>query len=255
MAEQPYDPGLSELQRATNIWEQVGSAPVVPGYQKQTGAMPILEREVSTGRTGYPTTTTPGGYGGIRRTPTRTSPGGYVSAAGGNMQQTYKPVEFKGPGQFKMPEYKPPERDLGEEKALRREYMAPGLAQIRRSTQQAIISSKSMDNPNARSLFINKALQGVGSALEQVTSGASRQARAESMQRYTTELNKYYTGWRALAEEAKANYDAQWKEAVMNFQEQQWGARSGYDVEGQEGAGIQQPRVYRAGRYGGLHYA
>jgi len=121
------------------------------------------------------------------------------------------------PEKLKLGEYKPPEYDKGEEKKLRAQYMAPGMSQIRRSTSQAIISSKSLDNPNARSLFINKALEGVGGAVSQVSATAGQQARAEARASYRDELEKYNIGWKAKAEVAKTNWSAQWDKALADY--------------------------------------
>jgi hypothetical protein len=245
--------GMTELQKATQAYEDIAS-----NYE-------AMNKKNSVGYGYEPLTpskyTTPGAYstpggalvtigappGGVQGQSTditgiRSSGGrgyGQVSQMGASSasQQKYTPVEFKKPGKFKAPEYAPPERDLGEERQLRREYMAPGMAQIRRTTQQAVISSKSMDNPNARALFINKALQGVGSALEKVTTGASTQARAESMQRYNTELEKYYTGWKSKMDEAKINWDADWNSAVLDFNQMVKAQLSGMNVSGLPGSG------------------
>jgi len=245
--------GLEELQRATQIYQDIGNEPVVFGYQKQTGSMPILEREVSTGG-GYvpPTART------ISRPSSRGSYGGSYGSGGGvsiaSAQKEYKPVSFQAPDPYKSPAYKPPERDEMVEKKLRREYMGSGMRQIRRATSQAVISSKSMDNPNARSLFIGKALEGVGGAISKVAGTAGREASKEATVRYHDDLNKYHTAWGALRDEAKAKYDSAWQSALMNFQEKQYAARSDMTVEGSD-EGVQPVRAYRMSRYGGLRYA
>lgn len=250
------DPGLTELQRATSIYNDVGNAPVISGYQRQT-SMPILERQLPQGIYGNMGTvgqtrqsqitrpTASGGYSG----------GGSYSAG---VQQTYNPVKFNAPENLKLPEYKPPERDEGLTRQLRREYMGPGVNQIRRTTQEAIISSKSMDNPNARSLFIEKALAGVGQGIARVSATAGQEANREATQRYSEAMQKYNTGYKIMAEEAKAAYDSKWKQALMDFQERQYAARSNMNVgtsTGSSGEGVQPVQAVRMhGRYGGLTY-
>jgi hypothetical protein len=136
-----------------------------------------------------------------------------------------------------MPEYAPPERDEAQEKGFRREYMGPGMAQIRRSTQEAIISSKSFDNPNARAMFIRDALKGVGEGVEKVAGGAQREARAESGRRHSEDITNYVNQWNAKAQEATAKYDSEWKTAMMQFQEQQYAARQATDPNVSAAAG------------------
>lgn len=233
MPEQYQDPGLTELQKATSIWEDVGNAPVVPGFQKSDPNMPILKRQINYSggsMSGYPSPSR--SAGSVRATGYG---GGGGAIAAGSMQQPYKPVEFKAPGQLSLPEYKPPEYDQGQERQYRREYMAPGEAQARRATQEAIISSKSMDNPNARALFIRNALQGLGGALEKISAGATQQARAEANQRHQNEVAAYVGEWNRKARESQAKYDASWQTAMFNFQEQQTAARSEQQLSGQAG--------------------
>lgn len=186
-----------------------------------------------------------GGTPQARFNPQMAAGAGYQPSSGGGGRMggsssagakgPYTPVQFNAPGKIKLPEYKPPEYDEKKEKALRSEYMGPGMAQARRAVSQAIVSSKSLDNPNARSMFIQNALSGLGQAVEKVSTGASQQARAEARARYSDELGKYFTGWKALAEETKLNWDAEWKSALTNFQEKQWGAHAGYAMPGEEG--------------------
>lgn len=267
MAEQPQ---LSEIERATNIYNDIAnqyssemsgnvnqrSGTSGYGYQiNRTGATPKgFYGSYSTPQGNLITIGTPPSEGTVRGQSTDitgrgTGGSGYgqVSQMGASQesQKNYKPVEFKGPGKLDLPDYNPPDRNLAEERQLRREYMAPGLAQIRRTTQEAVISSKSMDNPNARALFINKALQGVGTALEKVTTGAGTQARAESMQRYSLELDKYYKGWKGKAEEAKLNWDADWNAAMADFNQIVNAQMGGMNVEGYNNnmAGSNRPRI------------
>lgn len=127
-------------------------------------------------------------------------------------------AKFKAPDKLKYDKYKPPERDPMEEKKLRAEYMAPGMRQVRRTTQESVLSSKSFDNPNARSMFIQKALQGVGDAVSQIAGTAGKQAASEATNRYAMQLDKYHTGFKVGQEEKRANWDSAWQAAMMEFQ-------------------------------------
>lgn len=238
---------MNELEKATQIYSEVGSAPVTYGPRTNPSdpSMPIINKQISTGgmeqasgamdtwRYGSPADVRDAKFGGYS--------GGGAIAGGGYTppapQQKYKPVKFKAPDKLKLPEYKPPERDEGEERGFRREYMGPGMAQVRRSTQEAIISSKSFDNPNARALFIRDALKGVGEGVEKVAGGAQREARAEATRRYAEDVSNYIGKWNAKAAEKTANFDAEWKAALAEFGEKQFGAHAGYQMQSAGGGG------------------
>lgn len=252
---------LSDIQKATQIYSEMGSTPIsygqVPGRQLSgasqqmisQGYTPTWDNPRSVG-----TTRTPGGgstdedtwrYGSpgdIRRGPSVSIPKGGGGGAGSMtrapiMPPEYKPVDFKAPDKFALPDYKPPERDESEERRFRREYMGPGMAQVRRSTSEAMISSRQLDNPNARALFVKQALSGVGEAVEQVAGGAQKQARAESARRYAEDVANYQNMWTAkILPEAQANYEAQWNKAVMDYQQQVFGAQAKYQAGAQMAA-------------------
>jgi hypothetical protein len=154
-----------------------------------------------------------------------------------------KRAEFEKPDALKYDEYKPPEQDPAVEKQLRQEYMAPGMRQVRQSTQQAIISSRSFDNPNARSMFIQKALEGVGSAVSKIAGTAGREATGEARLQYRDELDKYHKGFQIGMEETRSNWDSAWDTAMMMFQEQSkqnaMEYQQGMSVYGQQSAGQQ----------------
>jgi hypothetical protein len=167
------------------------------------------------------------------------SGGGYSSGASYSLgyqgptvdKPEYQTTEFKGPGEYKAPEYAPPEYDDAVEKKLRSEYMAPGMRQVRQSTAQAITSSKSLDNPNARALFIEKALSGVGDAISSVSATAGKEARSAAMDQYKMDMEKYNFGWKALSDEAKTNYDSEWQKAIMDFQESRYANQMDYQMQ------------------------
>ena len=269
-------PEQNELQRATSIYESMGNEPVTYGVQNDMGN--VLQRQIpmssyrggtgpGIGGTAYGVTADPSSRfsGGGRQSISGRSSGGAISAAA-PQQRPYKPVEFKAPSDLKMPEYKPPERDEAQEKGFRREYMGPGMAQVRRSTQEAITSSKSFDNPNARALFIRDALKGVGEGVEKVATGAGKEARAESGRRHQEDVAAYVGQWNAKATEATAKHQADWNAAMMQFQEKQYAARQATDpnvsATATAGGSVSgtaagdKIRSYRMfGQYGGLHYA
>jgi hypothetical protein len=84
--------------------------------------------------------------------------------------------------------------------------MGPGMRALREGTREAISSSQSLDNPNARGKFIQQALQGYGQGLESVASGADRQATKTADKRHSEALSMYRT-----------KYDYRRDEDLMNF--------------------------------------
>jgi hypothetical protein len=232
-------PQLSEIEKATQIYESMG---------QNTGLSGSVNTDPGTSGYGYSinrTGSTPQGFVGSYSTPrgnliTIGSPPANVSGGGGGTQRkasggsgyrsgvsyggsTYtgptmeKPV-LKDVGDLDLPDYTPPEYDEKLERRLRSEYMAPGMSQVRRATSQAVISSKSIDNPNARALFINQALEGVGTATAKIAGSAGKEATAESHRRYSDELTKYDKGWKVLADETKANWDKDWFQAMQEYE-------------------------------------
>lgn len=143
----------------------------------------------------------------------------------------YQTTEFEAPGKFQAPEYKPPERDEAVEAKLRDQYMAPGMRQVRKGTSQAILSSKSLDNPNTRAMFIERALGGVGDAISKVAGTAGREASTEASRRYGQDMEKYHFGYNAKSNEAKIQYDSEWKQAIMDFQEQRTASQRAYETQ------------------------
>jgi hypothetical protein len=140
----------------------------------------------------------------------------------------YAIPEFKGPEGLEMPDYAPPEREAGREKALRREAMGAGMRQMRRRTQEAIVSAQSIDNPAARGKFVADVLQGMGAGLEQVSAGAARQAMTQYNRERQEALTVYHNQYSADAREVQTAYDTALQAAVLDFGEQSRKAQMEY---------------------------
>ena len=142
------------------------------------------------------------------------SSGGYPSGGGSPYQQPEQqraPLQAMKtpdlPGYKGIGEYKPPEEDQSVYKNTRREAMGVGMRELREGTREAISSGESLDNPNARSKFIQQALKGYGQGLERVAAGASREGRAEAGRQRSEQLSLY-----------KANYDVRSNVYLTNYQ-------------------------------------
>jgi hypothetical protein len=144
--------------------------------------------------------------------------GGSVSYSMGYQGPKMDMPKFNAPKAYKSPAYNAPEYDEGLERKMRQQYMAPGMSQVRRSMQQATISSKSIDNPNARALFINQAFEGAGSAISQVAGTATRSAQAGAQARYSDELSKYDKEWNIQNNDAKLAWDTEWMQAMKEYE-------------------------------------
>ena len=124
--------------------------------------------------------------------------------------------EYKGIG-----EYKPPEEDESVYKGARREAMGAGMRELREGTREAISSSQSLDNPNARSKFIQQALKGYGQGLEQVAKGASSEARNVAGRKRAEQIDVYRTNYTAKSDVYLKNYQNQINTIAANFASQQ----------------------------------
>lgn len=104
-----------------------------------------------------------------------------------------------------MPTYQAPEMNKRAMKAATQKLAAPGKRMLRETVQQAM--GKNYENPNVRKMTLREALQGYGTGLEKVMSGAGREARSNQM----AELD--------LKREAEmANFQQQTKAAMQSYQ-------------------------------------
>lgn len=148
------------------------------------------------------------------------SGGGYVS---GPVPFSGQEPEFNAPQMgdlptYQAPEYAPPEYDQGRETALRQQFMAPGLRNLRTQTQNAILSAKSLDNPASQAQFVREVLSGYGEGLENVSMGATTSAMQKAEREYARELNKYGVGYQAKTQQEMTNYEAQLQKAFADFE-------------------------------------
>jgi len=178
----------------------------------------------------------------ITRNPSRS--GGSVSGGGSSYQQqiqTRAPMqamktpelpEYKGVG-----EYKPPEEDPNVYKTARREAMGAGMRELREGTREAISSGQSLDNPNARSKFIQQALQGYGKGLENVAAGASKEGRAEAGRKRSEQLSIYKTNYDVRSDVYLTNYQNQVNKIAQDFASEQAAQMANWNAGVNQGAG------------------
>ena len=132
-----------------------------------------------------------------------------------------------------MPTFKAPEMDKRALKAATQKLAAPGVRTLRETVQQAM--GRHHENPNVRKMTLREALQGYGTGLEKVMSGAGKEARSNQM----AELD--------LQREAEmANFKSQTNAAMQTYQN----AWADY-LKGEETITTSGPATGEDGGYGG----
>ncbi len=152
---------------------------------------------------------------------TRAQYGGGGGGGGGRAVAPQAPLampRFKFDQQLDLPDYSPPEEDPQAYRAARQEAMGRGERAIRNRAQEAIMSSKSIDNPQARKQFINSVLSGVGEGLEAVAAGAGREARQVTGAKRAEQMQVYNAKYQAQSQEAMSRYEQGFKTALLNYQ-------------------------------------
>jgi hypothetical protein len=132
--------------------------------------------------------------------------------------------------EYNAPGYAPPEEDPNAYRNARREAIAPGLREMREGTREAISSAQSLDNPNARSMFIKKALQGYGKGLESVAAGAGREARQVAGDKRREQLDTYRIQHSIQSDTYLRNYQNEINKIAADFAQQQGLAAQAYEV-------------------------
>jgi len=146
--------------------------------------------------------------------------GGVIPAPQVRMPE-FKPLTSPELPEFKAREYKPPKEDEGVYRSERRKAMAPGLRELRQRTQEAMIMSRSLANPTARSEFVRDSLEGYGRGLERVAAGAGREARTEAARKRTEQLNLYNSKYKILSSQDAINYQNKLQKIATDFASRQ----------------------------------
>jgi hypothetical protein len=131
---------------------------------------------------------------------------------------------------FQGEEYAPPERDQAIYDQERRKAMGPGMRALREGTREAISSSQSLDNPNARSKFIQEALHGYGQGLESVAAGADRQATSTADRRHSEALSMYRTKYDYRRDDQLRNYQAEVSQIAADFASESAASMANYNA-------------------------
>jgi len=107
-----------------------------------------------------------------------------------------------------MPTFKAPEMDKRALKAATQKLAAPGVRTLRETVQQAM--GRHHENPNVRKMTLREALQGYGTGLEKVMSGAGREARSNQMAELDLQREAEMANFKAQTNAAMQTYQNAW---------------------------------------------
>jgi len=167
--------------------------------------------------------------------------GSYAAGGGAPGQQRprdpYQALKTPDMPTFQGEEYAPPERDQAIYDQERRRSMGPGMRALREGTREAISSSQSLDNPNARSKFIQQALHGYGQGLESVASQADRQATMTADRRQAEAVSMYQTKYEYKRNEDLMNYKTEISTIAADFAAESAASVANYNAGFGQGSG------------------
>ena len=138
------------------------------------------------------------------------------------------PVAAPDVPDYQAREYAPPEEDPGIYNAERSKAMGQGLRSLRNRTQEAMLMSRSLDNPQARQQFVRNALEGYGRGLESVAAGASREARTQANTKRAEQLRIYNSKYKALSAQDMTNYQNKLNKIASDFAQAQTANATNY---------------------------
>ena len=115
-----------------------------------------------------------------------------------------------------IPEFVAPEWDERAISALTQKRSAPGLRRLRTAVQESM--ARNFDNPNVRRMTLRDALEGYGTGIEGVLSGAGQAATAEYAQKYANEYKAAGMNWQAAVQTVRDKYAGQMESRKMEYQ-------------------------------------
>jgi hypothetical protein len=115
-----------------------------------------------------------------------------------------------------LPTFKAPEMNKRALKAATQKLAAPGVRTLRETVQQAM--GRNYENPNVRKMTLREALQGYGTGLEKVMSGAGREARSNQMAELDLQREQEAMNFKAQTEAAMRSYQNAWADYLKGEQ-------------------------------------
>jgi hypothetical protein len=139
--------------------------------------------------------------------------------------------EFKSGAVLDLPDYEPPEYDKGYERQAREEFIQTYKGDLSEAARDAIMSSMSMDNPQARGKIIEAALEGYGDALKETALAGSQEGRNAANEQYGRDINVYNTQFEVASQEIIAKYNQQLQEDMLNWEIRNKEKEASYNID------------------------
>lgn len=126
-----------------------------------------------------------------------------------------------GTGEFSFPELKLPTLDESRISEIEQKAAAPGLRRLRQSVRE--VQGKYYENPNVKRMTLRDALAGYGAGIENVMTGARREAQAEYQQEFQPQVRKAEMEWQAKVQGMMAQYQNTWRDYMSRLNASQMG--------------------------------
>lgn len=172
---------------------------------------------------------------------TRVGGGGGTSSTKRSSTQTIRKGD--APELPDLPTFKAPELDKRGVRALTQKMAAPGVRTLRETVQQSM--GKNYENPNVRKMTLREALQGYGTGLEKVMSGASREARSEKMAELDLQRQEEMANFQSQTNAAMQSYQNAWSDYLKGSETVTTTGEATAGSEGGVGGGVEMGgRIY-----------
>jgi hypothetical protein len=126
------------------------------------------------------------------------------------------PPLYEVPKITQAPSYSAPSWDESEIDTLAQKRAAGGIRNLRDQVQR--VTGRTYGNPQVTRMTLREALQGYGSGLDKIMSGANEAASSEYARRYGIRTDASKTGYMGEMEQWKATNNAAMKEADTRYQ-------------------------------------
>jgi len=129
------------------------------------------------------------------------------------VEETWSPVG-QAPTRPTIPTLETPAFDEREVSKIAAREAAPSIRRLRDVTARAI--GQNLENPNVRRMTVREALQGFGSGLGSILSGAQRAAVQQYMPRYEASVSAAQTQFGANVESLAQEYNNLWNQFLRS---------------------------------------
>jgi hypothetical protein len=116
-----------------------------------------------------------------------------------------------------LPDYQPPKESASARKGAAEEAYQRGRGDMGEQVHNAIISAKSMQNPQARAQFVGQVLRGMGAGLAGLSAAAGKEGRQVAAQKRGEQLRIYEAKHKVESAETLAQYNAELDQAMAQW--------------------------------------